>query len=72
MYFMLSGQEAVPMAQASPRQAEAAVSIALNKLVEDLTAQDPAGRPASAHELKARLLAVLNESGKGIKEESHL
>lgn len=76
MYFMLSGQEAVPLTQASPRQAEkneiGTVSIALNKLVEDLTAQDPAGRPASAHELKARLLAVLNESGKGIKEESHL
>lgn len=72
MYFMLSGQEAVPMTQASPTKAVAAVSLALNKLVEDLTAQDPAGRPASAHELKERLLAVLNESGKGIKEESHL
>ncbi len=75
MYFMLSGQEAVPMTQASPRQAEkngtGTVSLALNKLVEDLTAQDPASRPASAHELKARLLAVSNESGKGIKEESH-
>ncbi len=75
MYYMLSGQEAMPMTQASPRQAEkngiGTVSIALNKLVEELTAQDPAGRPASAHELKARLLAVLNESGKGIKEESH-
>ncbi len=72
MYYMLSGQEAVPMTQASPRQAEESVSRPLNKLVEDLTAQNPASRPASAHELKARLLAVLNESGKGIKEESHL
>lgn len=72
LYFMLTGLDAKPMTQSSPREAEPTVSIALNKLVEDLTAQDQANRPTSASELAARLLAVLNESGKGIKEESYL
>lgn len=72
LYFMLTGLDAQPMTQSSPQHVVPTVSSALNKLVEDLTAQDQANRPTSANELKARLLAVLNESGKGIKEESYL
>lgn len=72
LYFMLTGVDAVPMTQSSPRLVEPTVSYALNNLVEELTAQDQALRPASANELKLRLLAVSNENGKGIKEESYL
>jgi serine/threonine-protein kinase len=72
LYFMLTGLDAQPMTQSSPQQVVPTVSSALNKLVEDLTAQDQANRPTSANEIKVRLLAVLNESGKGIKEESYL
>ncbi|MBP9094728.1 serine/threonine protein kinase, partial [bacterium] len=72
LYFMLTGVEAIPMTQSSPQKLEPAISTTLNRLVEELTAQDQANRPASANELKARLTAVLNESGKGIKEESYL
>lgn len=72
LYFMLTGLDAQPMTQSSPQHVVPTVSSALNKLVEDLTAQDQASRPTSANELKVRLLAVLNESGKGIKEESYL
>lgn len=60
LYFMLTGVDAVPMTQSSLQQTMPTVSKALNKLVEDLTAQDQANRPASATEVKARLATIQN------------
>lgn len=60
LYFMLTGVDAVPMTQSSLQQTMPTVSKALNKLVEDLTAQDQASRPASANEVKARLATIQN------------
>jgi len=60
IYFMLTGVDAVPMTQSSPQQTMPTVSKALNKLVEDLTAQDKASRPVSATEVKDRLSAIQN------------
>lgn len=55
-YFLLTGKDPEPLSSNSPRKAGAFVSEEMNSLIEDLTNQDPAARPADTAEIKGRLV----------------
>ncbi|CAN5489338.1 hypothetical protein BH11CYA1_BH11CYA1_23040 [soil metagenome] len=55
LYFMLTGHDPEPLTQASPRAVVPNVSVKLDKIVQNLTAQDLTDRPSTAEEVRKSL-----------------
>jgi predicted Ser/Thr protein kinase len=61
MHYLLTGRDPEALSPSSPKTLVGYVSPGLDQIVRDLTASEPADRPASAHAARLRLLAVRDE-----------
>lgn len=60
LYFLCTGEDPEPLTAVNPRNSQAGADTEINlaNLIQSLTAQNPADRPTSALDVKAKLLAI--------------